>query len=174
MDWASRWNRSRRTYVKATSRPQFARSAEPETTARLNERAGKSTSRSVVPTTLAALMHWSYAASNGFRITYRDSGVAALSSRLRTTARLSRTSLAQAGHCLDEFPMALQSWQRYADFKGICCSFCKLTKITSKWQWFWNYAGVEDEAQLAQGCSRNRRTKVFTGPHNWFILVAQR
>ena len=79
-------------------------------------------------------MHWSYAASNGFRIRFLDSEVAALSSRLRTTATLSRTSLAQAGHCLDEFPIALQSWQRYADFKGICCSFFKLIRITSKWQ----------------------------------------
>src|SRR5579863_8933494 len=96
------------------SGPRFAWSSE---AAGLIERAENPKSRSMVAATQVALMHWSYAASNGFRIRFRDSEVAALSSRLRTTATLSRTSLAQAGHCLDEFPIALQSWQRYADFK---------------------------------------------------------
>jgi len=31
------------------------------------------------------------------------------------------TDEAQAGHCRAQFPTELQSWQRYADDKGICC-----------------------------------------------------
>lgn len=48
-------------------------------------------------------------------------GCATSSSRFNTLARPMRTSQAQAGHCCEEFPTQLQSGQRYAEAKGICC-----------------------------------------------------
>jgi hypothetical protein len=40
--------------------------------------------------------------------------------RSRTPARFKRTDEAHAGHCLEQFPTQLQSWQRYAEERGMC------------------------------------------------------
>ena len=41
--------------------------------------------------------------------------------RFSTPANPIRASEAHAGHCSAQFPIQLQSWQRYAVDNGICC-----------------------------------------------------
>jgi hypothetical protein len=41
---------------------------------------------------------------------------------LSTQARPNKAVEAQAGQCVAEFPTQSQSWQRYADVKGMYCS----------------------------------------------------